>query len=344
MNKKIIIILIVVVVIVVIGLLVLFQREEEVKEVKTVGIVQIWRRLDRFPAGLKEGLKDLGYEEGKDIIYKYNSWEHDPTKIDEIVQGYIDEDVDLIFAVTAPSAMRAVALSKEANKEIPIIYVVVDEPDKIGLIESFQSSGNQVTGVASNMADMVPKQFEIFKRINPLAKRIGIFTDGFHIPFPDAPGTYVLRALREHASEFGFELVEYSTSVTPDGDLEKAFTQIASSINPGDIDAIYHIPGHFLVYQDINEVELGKRLGIPNIMPIVEEVESAGGLFSVSADGFDVGGQAAVMADKIFRGTHPSDIPSERPRKNVMTINLTGALELGIKIPQEIIDLADTKF
>lgn len=311
---------------------------------KTIGIVVIWRRLDRYVAGLKEGLKELGYEEGVDIVYKYNSWEHDPSKIDPIVQSYIDENVDLIYSVGAPGATHGMELSKKANKEIPILYAIVDNPDQIGLIGSFQSSGNQVTGIASNMAHLVPKQLEIFKRINPNAKRIGIFTDGFHIPFPDAPGRYVLEALRTQTPEFGLEIVEYKTAITPDGDLDKAFADAANSIKPGDIDAIYHIPGHFLVYQDVNEVELAKKLGIVNIMPIVEEVESSGGLFSVSSDGFEVGKQAAIMADKIFKGTRPTDIPSELPRKNTMTLNLTAAEGLGLEVPQDIIDLADTKF
>ena len=313
-------------------------------EQKTVGIVQIWRRLDRFPAGFKEGLAELGYIEGQDIIYKYNSWEHDPAKIDAIVQGYIDENVDMIFAVAAPSALQSLKLTVQAKKEIPIVYVVVDKPDEIGLIESFQSSGNHVTGVASNMADLVPKQLEILKRVNPDAKRIGVFNEGFKIPGNDAPGTFVLEALRKHTPTFGLELVEYSTQVPPGPGLDKAFTDVANNIKPGDINATYHIPGHFLVYQDVNEVDLGKRLGIPALMPIMEEVESSGGLFSVSGDSFEVGRQTAVMADKIFRGTHPSQIPSEMPRKDIFTLNITGARQLGIEIPQDILDLADVKF
>jgi len=193
------------------------------------------------------------------------------------------------------------------------------------------------------MADLVPKQLETLKRIDPDAKKVGVFNEGFKIPGADAPGTFVLNALREHVSTFGLELVEYSTDVTPDGDLDKAFSDIANNIKSGDIDATYHIPGHFLVYQDVNEVDIAKRLGIPTMMPVMEEVESSEGLFSVSADSFEVGKQAAVMADKIFRGIHPSQVPSELPRKNIFTLNITGAKELGIEIPQDIIDLADVK-
>lgn len=311
---------------------------------KTVGIIQAWRRLDRFPAGLKEGLKNLGYEEGRNIVYKYNSWEESIDKVDGIVQQYIDENVDLLFAVASPSALRALELTNKAGKAIPIIYVVVDQPNELGLVKNLNSSGNHVTGVLSNMADLVPKQLEIFKRINPNAKRIGVFNDGFRVPAKEASGYFVFAELQKHAPKFGLQLVEYNTNVPPGPDLDKEFTRIGNTIKPGDIDAIYHIPAHFISYQDVNEVSLGRKLKIINIMPIQEEVESSGGTFAISADSFEVGKQTAVMAEKIFRGIHPSDIPSEMPRKNIFVINVTELKELGINAPQEILDLADIKF
>lgn len=304
-----------------------------VEKPKVVGVVQLWDELDRFHEGFKKGMNELGYTEGKDVVYDYQNWEQDPTKIDGIVQRHIDNNVDLLYVVGNPSAEAALRLTKTAGKNIPIIYVLTDKPVESKLAESLKSSGNNSTGITNNMSELVPKQLEFLKQISPNMKKIAIYGKGFHVP--GGVGALVVEALNEQAPKFGLTVIEYTTDVSPGPNLEAEFERIASAIKPGDIDAQMHIPGHFIADQHHLEIAHAKRLKIPTAMPILEEME-AGGLYSYAADLFAVGEQASVMADKIFKGTNPSNIPIEFPKKNILGINIKAEKETGVIIPDSM--------
>lgn len=308
---------------------------------KRIGVVQIWDRLDTVVEGLKLEMEGLGYKEGKDVIYEEESWDQDPANIEGIVRRFVESNVDSLIAVSYPSTRVALDYTAKTGKLIPIVYALVDHPDRAGIIKDFRSSGNNATGIASNMDEVVPLQLHLLKRMKPDMKRLGLFTDGFKIP--QGPGDFVLRALYEYAPEFGITIVEYKTEIPPGPELEKEWRRIADRITPGEIDAIYHIPGHFILYQDVDETKLGQRLKIPNVMPILEEVGSSEGLFSYGADSIEVGRQAAAMVDKIWRGASPSDIPSESPRKNIFELNVRIAQKIGLDIPESILAAADRK-
>lgn len=311
------------------------------KAPKKIGILQVTAILDTVVDGLKVGLQELGYAEGKDVVYVYRNWEHDPSKIEGMTKELVDGSVDIVLGIGAPAVIIPVEYTKKVGKSIPIIYTLVDHPDEIGLIKSFKSSGNSVTGIASNFDLLVPLQLDFLKRISPNTKKLGLFTDGFKIP--KGPGDFVLAALQKHAPEFGITLVEYKTTVLPGPELKKAWMDIANRIKPGEIDATYHIPGHFVDGQDAEEVRLGLRLKAISVMPIREETEASKGSFAYGPDSFEIGKQAAVMADKIFRGIKPTDIPSEYPRKNTLVVNLKNAAEIGITIPDSVLAITDVK-
>jgi len=305
---------------------------------KTIGFIQVFGAIDNVYDGLKLGMTELGYVEGVNIVYDYQSWEQDPTKVDGIAQGFIDKDVDIIYAVADLSALKALKLTKEAGKPIPIVFSVAEEPLRLGIIESFKSSGNNTTGIVSNFADVAPKQLEFMKRINPKVKKLGLFTKGFMNPA--GPGVPVYNALKASAPNFGITIVEYTTDVEPGPALAEAFDKVAAGIRTGDIDAIYHIPSHFLEDQPVRETELGERLKIINSMPVLEEMVGTGGLFSYGADLTETGKQSAIIVDKILKGTKPVDIPIEHPKINVLGLNMKNAKVIGITIPDDIIEIA----
>lgn len=304
---------------------------------KVIGIVQLWHVLDRFYDGLKKGMNDLGYVEGKDVVYDYQNWEQNPAKINETVQHHIDNNADLIYAVGNPSVEAALNLTKAAGKNIPIVYVLADKPVETKIANSLKSSGNNSTGVTNNMSELIPKQLEFLKKINPTVKKLGIYGEGFNVP--GGVGAWVIKALKEQASNFGITIVEYKTDVPPGPLLTTEFERIANSIKSGDIDAQMHIPGHFYADQHLAEFVHAKRLKIITIEPILEEME-AGGLYSYSADLFAVGEQSAAIVDKIFQGTKLSDIPIEFPRKNILGINMKMARDINITIPDSVMAIA----
>ena len=307
-------------------------------QIKKIGVVQIFSVIDSVYVGLKQGMEDLGYVEGKDVVYDYQNWDQNPAKIYGMVQDLIDKNVDLIYAITDESLLSALTLTKEAGKPIPIVFVMVEDPLGIDAIESFTSSGNNTTGIVSNFAEVVPKQLEFLKRFNPDVKRLGLFTEGFISP--NGPGVPVYRKIKETAPKFGITVVEYTTDAEPGPALENAFDEIAKNIKPGEIDAIYHLPGHFVHDQQDREIQIGRRMNIINSMPVLEELRGTGGLFAYGSDLNAIGKQAAGIIDQIFKGAKPSDIPIGSPGINTLGINLNNAKDIGLTVPQDLIDIA----
>ncbi len=161
-------------------------------------------------------------------------------------------------------------------------------------------------------------------------------------------GEATVAAIKENAPKYGLEVVEYTTTVppAPEAALEQEFQRIAAAIKPGDIDAIYHIPAHFIPTENFLEVQVAKRLqGVQTIMPAGVEVtqEGRGGLFAYAENYFSVGQATAVFVDKILKGTKPTDIPVEYPKVNSLVINLKIAKETGVAIPDSVITRADQK-
>ena len=284
-----------------------FVSTNTVVRPQKVGILQVFSTVDNVYKGFKEGMTELGYVEGRDVVYDYQNWDQDPSKIQGMMKKFIRDDVDLIYAISNPSLETALKETKSAGKDIPIVFIYGEDLLALGLIESYGSSGNNATGVLSNMAEVVPKQLEFLKRINPKAKRLGLFSDGFM--YPGGPGELVVAKFRIYAPKFDITLIEYTTKMPLGSKLENAYNEIAATIKPGDLDAVYHVPGHFLHDQQDREIALGKRIKAVTIMPAIEELEESGGTFSYAFDLIVAGRQVAVMADKIFKGTKPSKIP-----------------------------------
>jgi len=122
-------------------------------KVTKIGIIQVNQVLGKVPDGLKDGMKQLGYAEGKDVVYDLKVWNDDPSKIDGIVQSLIDDHVDILYAITNPSALSAQKIVKASGKNIPVVFVGINQPVELGLVASLTSSGNNFTGLTRNSQD-----------------------------------------------------------------------------------------------------------------------------------------------------------------------------------------------
>lgn len=317
------------------------QTQTNSKPALKVGIVQAAGSiLYEIPDGFKAGLKDLGYEEGKNITYYYSDWNEDPSKVDALVKSNIDRGVDLIYAVGNPTVASALKQTNDSGKQIPIVFTIVEDPVANGVVKTLKSSGNNSTGIGSNTPLVVAKQLEFLKKINPNIKKVGFFGEGFHAP--QGPGDVTAKTIKSEAPKLGFTLVEYTTKMPPGPQQIADFQKISGTIKPGDVDALIHVPGHFIPDLQNREIELAKKLKIITLEPILPEVLQ-GGLFSYNTDLFDMGEQSAIMADKIFKGAKPTDIPVEFPRKSILVVNLKTAKEIGFTIPNSVLELADKK-
>lgn len=306
-----------------------------------IGIPYFPQQLDAL-AGFKTGMEKLGYKEGENVRYDMARVIVGPTMFDElksIGEGMIDEKVDLIFASLEHGAKVMFDVSKQKGSDIPIVFLTrFHDPIEYGLIESYRSSGNNTAGVAANMLEVIERNLEFFKEINPKFKKLGIFADGFMAP---GVGDAHFAELKKQASRFGIEIVEYKTSVPPP-ETEAEFNRVAATIKKGDIDGLFHIAGHFYPTQEAGESELATRLGIPMAAPF-EDLPN-GGMFSYSDEFGSSGEQAAVIADKILRGMKPSDIPIEFGARSVLTLILGRARDAGVKFSDSMLFIAENKF
>lgn len=247
-----------------------------------------------------------------------------------------EEGVDLLFADHEHQALAAVELTREMGSDVPIVFLArFHDPVEYGIVASYSSSGNNATGVTQNLEEVSSRILEFFREIDPGATKIGVFSQGFMIP---GVGDAYFAELTRQAERLGFEMVEYVTAAPPP-QAGAEFKRLAATIEQGDIDALIHIPGHFYEPQHIDEYVIARELGIPHHTSY--EDLPGGGHFAFSASFAQAGEQAAVMVDKIFKGTAPSDIPVEYGDKNELILNQGRAAESGIVFSETMRFLAD---
>ena len=310
-------------------------------EMKTIGIPYVPQQNDAI-IGFKQGMERLGYVEGKNVKYIMYKVIVGPTTFEELKAGIeqmVDQHVDLILATLEHAAKMALETTRERGDDTPVVFLTrFYDPVEYGLIESYRSSGNNLTGIATNMLEIIERNLEFFKEMNPNLKKLGVFTDGFMTP---EIGSAYLAELRKRAPRVGIELVEFTTKAPPP-EAEAEFNRIASTIKKGDIDGLFHIAGHYYVTQEIGESELAVRLGIPMSAPF-EDLPN-GGMFSFSDEFMHSGEQAAIMADKILKGAKPSDIPIEFGARSVLTLMMGRAREAGVQFTDSMLFIAENKF
>jgi len=313
--------------------------ENDLQGPKKIGILS-FRQFNDVAAGFKNEMTALGYA---DAEYMERLAIPGPTMLPDIeahVREMVAADVDAIWTSLEMQAKIAVDVTKELGRtDIPIVFMTrFHDPVDYQVINSFQSSGNNSTGVVTNLQEIVQRTLGFFKEIDPDFKKLGVFADGFIVG--DIGGEY-FKELKAQAPRFGMQLVEYKTSVPPP-QAETEFNKIAATIKKGDIDGLFHIAGHFYGTQEAGEGKLAIRLGIPMAAPY-EDLPN-GGLFSYSDDFGESGRQTAGILDQIFKGTKPADMPVRYGANNILTLMLGRAREAGVTFPDSMLFIAKNKF
>ena len=331
-----------VVLLVVIAALVYWFNPFENKVARTeplqIGIIQYVKHLDQVIDGFKQGLTELGYEEGVDVVYTYQNADGDAAKVTEFARDYVSKDVDLILTITSAALQPTWQVTQDMGKEIPIVFTNGPGIVERGFAESYQSSGKNFTGIVPDDIEVTVKKLEFMKQIQPNKTKVGVF---FGSPIAVGATEESVKALREQAPKLGLTLVEYPIAVPPPKSPAE-FQRIADSIKPGDVDAFVTVPDGTSSYQDnpLIHIALSKRIKAPIYFLTVPRV-AQGGLLSYSQDYITSGKQAAAQADKIFNGVDPRDIPIEASKKNLLIINLKTAKEMGLTVPESLLFTAD---
>ena len=278
----------------------------------------------------RQGLKGLGYVEGKNILieYRYNQQNLDriPSLVSELVQLKVD--------VLVLSNFRAIRAAKQATQTIPVVMVTTQDPVETGIIDSLARPGGNITGLTRLTRDLSGKRLELLKEAVPKISRVGILWDSR--PDVEASGSAI--ALKEYeAAAHALKLRLQSLEVHgPNPDWEGAF-QAASKGRAG---ALITIHNALIVRYPKRIADLAIKNRLPSMYEGSSYVE-AGGLMSYSSNDADQYKRAATYVDKILKGTKPAELPVEQPTKFELVFNLKTAKQIGLTIPPNVLARAD---
>jgi len=241
---------------------------------------------------------------------------------------FVRERVDVIVAFEDKSIAAAQAATARAEDRIPVVFLHPSDPVAQGLVEDPAHPGGNLTGVFG-ARDPVVKQLELYQQIIPGLKRLLTLVDP-----TDAATPPILERAREAAQQLGLELVFREASDA--ADLERAFRSLA----PGQVDGAFLLSPSLRLNFSKLAIELAAEAHVPVQAHRREWVEQ-GALFSLGVDVGPVGAAGARFVDAILRGTPPAGLPVEEVPVNETAISLKRAAELGIVVPQDVIDRAD---
>jgi putative tryptophan/tyrosine transport system substrate-binding protein len=274
-------------------------------------------RIEAF----RQGLRELGYVEGKNIIIEYRYAEGNSERLPELVRELIDLKVDIIFVMGTP----AVRAAKNATATLPIVTTSSD-PVRLGLVGGLARPGENITGLTTFTSELAGKRLELLKEIVPQVSRVAVLWSSG----PASASELAKKETEVAARSLGVKL-EYAEVSTPN-DIEHAFSLMRKR-NAG---ALLVIRSPMIVNQIHRVVDLAVKSRLPAIFDGGSFVR-VGGLVSYGANLADLDRRAATYIDKILKGAKPANLPIEQPTKFELVINLKTAKALGLKIPAHLL-------
>jgi putative ABC transport system substrate-binding protein len=272
----------------------------------------------------REGLRELGYVEGRNIAIERRSADGKPERLQDLAADLVQLRVDVIVTATTAATQAA----QRATATIPIVFALADAPVELGLVATLAKPGGNITGLTGLMVELTAKRLELLKQLSPRVTRVAVLWSPY--PFSAAVLTEVKRASRT----LGLKLQEIEVRET--SELDSAFVRMTA----WRAEALVVLPHPMFVAQRTRLAELAVKYRLPSTYHLKEFVE-VGGLMSYAPDAADMSRRAAGYVDKILKGAKPGDLPIEQPTKFELVVNLKTAKALGITIPQSILLRAD---
>jgi putative tryptophan/tyrosine transport system substrate-binding protein len=275
---------------------------------------------------LRQGLRELGYVEGKNIVIEWRSAEGKLDRLPALAAELVGLKLDVIVA-SGPVPTR---VTKEATSTIPIVMAQVNDPVGNGFVASLARPGGNITGLSTLAPEISGKQLELLREILPSLSRAAVFGTSTQ------PGnSRVLKEVELAAGALAVKL-QYVDILVPT-DIESAFRAAVK----GRAEAVLMMVGSAVAGDRRREVvELAVKSRLPVIYPFSSYVE-AGGLMFYGANLSHLDRRAATYVDKILKGAKPADLPVEQPTKFELVINLKTARALELKIPAHLLMEAD---
>ena len=273
---------------------------------------------------LIEGLRDLGYADGKTIALEIRSAGGKPDALPALAVELVQRKVDVLYA-TGPAAIRA---ARDATTVVPIVALDLEsDPVQAGWVRSLARPGGNLTGLFLDLPGLTGKWLELLREAVPGIRRVGLLWDS-------TTGSAQLTAAKAAAQGLGLDLRVMETRSADD--LDRA---LRSGVSAGSRALVLlSSPLVSTRSEQIADFVVGNRL--PAISPF-RKFADAGGLMSYGPDFNDFRQRAATYVDKILKGAKPGDLPIQQPTKFEMVINLKAAKALGLKVPRTLLERAD---
>jgi ABC-type uncharacterized transport system substrate-binding protein len=295
--------------------------------VRRIGILETLSATlnDANLSAFQEGMRKLGYIEGRNLVIEYRSADGHNERFPELAAELVGLKVDLIVTRGTPAALAA----RDATKTIPIVMAASGGPVETGVVASLARPAGNITGLSTIGSDLYGKRIELLKEMRPGTAEIGAF---LNMSNPTNPPNW--EEIQTAAQSLG--LRSRLLDVRTVDDIDRAF------------DAVSRVSGMALMIgldnltQNYRNViaELASKHRLPTMNPSREFVD-AGGLISYGVSYPDLYRRATIYIDKIFKGASPSDLPIEQPTKLELAINLKTAKALGLEIPPMLLARAD---
>jgi putative ABC transport system substrate-binding protein len=293
-----------------------------------VGILTPSSTFNPVLVGLREGLAQLGYQEGKNLTFLVEDAQGQIASLAVRATHLVAANPDLIFTISTAATIAA----KQATSTLPIVFTIVSDPLKAGLVASHASSKNNLTGIANHAISFSNKRLELLKEIDPQIKRILI-----PVSAQERVAQLSYQSLAEAASKLGLELVRRDVTS------REEIVQVLQTISPGSVDAMFQLPASLLITNIDLLIQKAKEAKLPLSVADPSMVEQ-GALLSYGADFRLIGIQSAQHVVKLLQRVKPEEMPIQVPETLLLTLNLTTAQTIGIKLSYSLLERADYLF
>jgi putative tryptophan/tyrosine transport system substrate-binding protein len=274
--------------------------------------------------GFRQGLKDTGYVEGENVAIEYRWADNQTDRLPALAAELVRRRVAVIVGNT-PSAFAA----KAATTTIPIVFIVAEDPVRLGLVASLARPGGNLTGVNFFTGELVAKRLELLRELVPRAARVAVLVNPAG---PDAETT--LKDVEPAARAIGLQILVLNASTSRE--INAAFATFVRE-RP---DALFVGGDPFFSSRRVQLVHLATLHKVPAIFSNRDYVE-AGGLMSYGSNVADAFRQVGVYAGRILKGAKPADLPVVQASKFDLVINVESARMLGLTVPDKLLAAAD---
>jgi putative ABC transport system substrate-binding protein len=273
----------------------------------------------------RQRLRELGYVEGKNIVIEYRYAEGKRERLSALAAELVRLKVDVIVTTGVVPVLAA----KKANPTIPIVFAASSDPVGSGLVSSLAQPGGTITGLSQMAPDLDGKRLELLKEAFPKIVRVAFLWQAGGMR-----GNLELTDMEAAAKVLGIKLL--SLPVRSLDDFDSAFARAKRE----GAQTLITTTGALIVTQRRRVLDFAAKNRLPAMYPNSEFVE-AGGLMSYGPDYTELWRRAADFVDKILKGTKPADMPVEQPTKFEFLVNLKTAKQIGLTIPQKVLERAD---